>query len=191
MNFLVRAAVSAGQQQVASISRPRFFSSGYACSRFLLAANSRHQPTSYFTRTATFSSSATDESSGSHPDFAPQTKVKLESQSEIFSFIDKAVKDHPVLLFMKGSPGAPRCGFSAQVVRALQAQGVDFSSADVLQNDDLREGVKAYSEWPTIPQLYIKGEFVGGCDVVLEMEKSGDLAEALEGISNDDKGSQS
>ncbi len=115
----------------------------------------------------------------SHPDFAPQSKVTLESSSEVFAFIDKAVKDHKVMLFMKGTPEFPRCGFSAQVVRALKEQGADFSSADVLTSDELREGVKQYTDWPTIPQLYVNGEFVGGCDVVLEMEQSGDLAEVI------------
>ena len=115
----------------------------------------------------------------SHPDFAPQSKVKLDSSSDVFAFIESAVNDHKVMLFMKGTPEFPRCGFSAQVVRALKEQGADFSSADVLASDELREGIKQYTDWPTIPQLYVNGEFVGGCDVVMEMERSGDLADVL------------
>ncbi|MGH6910781.1 MAG: Grx4 family monothiol glutaredoxin, partial [Phenylobacterium sp.] len=77
--------------------------------------------------------------------------------------------------FMKGVPEAPQCGFSAQVVQILDHLGADFVGVNVLQNDLLREGIKAFSDWPTIPQLYVKGEFVGGCDIVREMFQSGEL----------------
>ena len=90
-------------------------------------------------------------------------------------FIAKAVADHPVILFMKGVPDQPRCGFSAAVVQILDQLGVDFVGVDVLQSEALREGIKAFSDWPTIPQLYVKGEFVGGCDIVREMFQAGEL----------------
>ncbi|HEY7900658.1 MAG TPA: Grx4 family monothiol glutaredoxin [Caulobacteraceae bacterium] len=91
------------------------------------------------------------------------------------AFIAKTIADHPVALFMKGTPDQPGCGFSAVVVQILDHLGVEFVGVNVLQNDELRQGVKAYSDWPTIPQLYVKGEFVGGCDIVREMYQSGEL----------------
>jgi monothiol glutaredoxin len=93
----------------------------------------------------------------------------------VHDFIANAVAEHPVVLFMKGVPEAPQCGFSAQVVQILDHLGADFVGVNVLQNDQLREGIKAFSDWPTIPQLYVKGEFVGGCDIVREMFQSGEL----------------
>jgi monothiol glutaredoxin len=93
----------------------------------------------------------------------------------VHDFIAKAVADHPVILFMKGVPEQPRCGFSAVTVQILDHLGVDFTGVDVLQSEALREGVKVFSDWPTIPQLYVKGEFVGGCDIVREMFENGEL----------------
>jgi monothiol glutaredoxin len=90
-------------------------------------------------------------------------------------FISKTIADHPVTLFMKGTPDQPGCGFSAIVVQILDHLGVDFIGVNVLQSDELRQAIKAFSEWPTIPQLYVKGEFVGGCDIVREMFQSGEL----------------
>ncbi|MBO6639514.1 MAG: Grx4 family monothiol glutaredoxin [Roseitalea sp.] len=90
-------------------------------------------------------------------------------------FIDNEVKGNDVVLFMKGTPGFPQCGFSGQVVQILDYLGVDYKGVNVLADDDLREGIKTYSNWPTIPQLYIKGEFVGGCDIVREMFQAGEL----------------
>ena len=85
-----------------------------------------------------------------------------------------------VVLYMKGSPVFPQCGFSAAVVQILTDLGVEFSGIDVLTDPSLREGVKLFSDWPTIPQLYVKGEFVGGCDIVREMHASGELRQLLE-----------
>ncbi len=96
------------------------------------------------------------------------------------AFIAKTVAEHPVVLFMKGVPDQPRCGFSSVVVQVLDHLGVDFVGVDVLQDAALREGVKAYSDWPTIPQLYVKGEFVGGSDIVREMFQSGELKPMLQ-----------
>lgn len=83
------------------------------------------------------------------------------------------------MLYMKGNPSSPMCGFSATVVQVLQQQGVDFSSVNVLDYPMIREGVKKYSEWPTIPQLYVDGEFIGGCDIVTGMHENGELEELL------------
>ena len=89
------------------------------------------------------------------------------------------VQDHPVLLFMKGSPLFPQCGFSSRAVAILNHLGVQFDSVDVLQDQEVRQGIKAFSDWPTIPQLYVKGEFVGGSDIMMEMYESGELAQLL------------
>ena len=89
-------------------------------------------------------------------------------------------KNNEVVLYMKGNPTFPQCGFSSTVVQILKHIGVNFQSYDVLQDEELREGVKKYSNWPTIPQLYVKEEFVGGCDIIREMFESGELKELLE-----------
>ena len=93
--------------------------------------------------------------------------------------IDAEVKGNDVLLFMKGTPQFPMCGFSGQVVQILNHIGVPFKGINVLEDMELREGIKAYSNWPTIPQLYVKGEFVGGCDITREMFQSGELQHML------------
>jgi monothiol glutaredoxin len=97
----------------------------------------------------------------------------------IEQFIDNEVKSNDVVLFMKGTPQFPMCGFSGQVVQILDHLGVSYKGLNVLENDELRNGIKAYSDWPTIPQLYVKGEFVGGCDIVREMFQAGELQELL------------
>jgi monothiol glutaredoxin len=89
--------------------------------------------------------------------------------------IKKVIDSADVVLFMKGNPAAPQCGFSMQVCQILGHVGVEFNSVDVLADGAIREGIKAYSQWPTIPQLYVKGEFVGGCDITREMFQSGEL----------------
>ena len=96
------------------------------------------------------------------------------------AFIAKTLAEHPVVLFMKGVPDQPRCGFSAVVVQVLDHLGVNFVGVDVLQDPALRDGVKTFSDWPTIPQLYVKGEFVGGSDIVREMFQSGELKPMLQ-----------
>ena len=93
----------------------------------------------------------------------------------IEQFIDNEVKTNDVVLFMKGTPQFPQCGFSGQVVQILDHLGVPYKGLNVLDNDDLRNGIKTYSNWPTIPQLYVKGEFVGGCDIIREMYQAGEL----------------
>ena len=101
----------------------------------------------------------------------------------INEWIDGQVKANDVVLFMKGTPAFPQCGFSGQVVQILDYLGVTYSGVNVLESDDLRQGVKDFSNWPTIPQLYVKGEFVGGADIIREMYESGELSELF--ASND------
>jgi monothiol glutaredoxin len=90
-------------------------------------------------------------------------------------FIDNEVKSNDVVLFMKGTPQFPMCGFSGQVVQILDYLGLKYKGIDVLKDDSVRQGIKDYANWPTIPQLYIKGEFIGGCDIVREMFQAGEL----------------
>ena len=112
------------------------------------------------------------------------TDVSAPSSAEVpadpaHAFIGKTIGENPVVLFMKGVPDQPRCGFSSVVVQILDHVGVDFVGVDVLQDSALRDGVKTYSDWPTIPQLYVQGEFVGGSDIVREMFTSGELKTLL------------
>src|SRR5215208_1733949 len=93
----------------------------------------------------------------------------------INQFIDNEVKGNDVVLFMKGTPQFPMCGFSGQVVQILDYLGVPYKGVNVLESQDVRQGIKDYSNWPTIPQLYVKGEFVGGCDIIREMFQAGEL----------------
>src|SRR6201989_2313034 len=105
--------------------------------------------------------------------------TETTTANPVHAFIEKTVTEHPVVLFMKGVPEQPQCGFSAQVVQILDHLGADFVGVNVLQSDHLRDGIKTYSDWPTIPQLYVKGEFVGGCDIVREMFQAGELKTLL------------
>ena len=93
--------------------------------------------------------------------------------------IDGIVKSAPVVLFMKGTPLFPQCGFSSRAVAILEHLGAPFEGVDVLQDQEVRQGIKAYADWPTIPQLYVNGEFVGGSDIMMEMYESGELAELI------------
>jgi monothiol glutaredoxin len=99
--------------------------------------------------------------------------------SDVTKRIQDLVTSNDVVLFMKGVPASPQCGFSAAVVQVLSKLGVQYASVDVLADYGIREGVKAYANWPTIPQLYVKGEFVGGCDIVREMAQNGELKSLL------------
>ena len=104
-------------------------------------------------------------------------------QSNIKDIIDK----NDVVLFMKGTKAQPQCGFSNAVVNTLSFMNIDYKDVNILESDELRQGIKDFTNWPTIPQLYIKGEFIGGCDIILDMHKSGELAEVLDSkkISHD------
>ena len=99
-----------------------------------------------------------------------------DAQARIAEIVAKS----DVLLFMKGSPLFPQCGFSSRAVAILNHLGADFESVDVLQDQGIRQGIKAFSDWPTIPQLYVKGEFIGGSDIMMEMYESGELAQLFE-----------
>jgi len=105
------------------------------------------------------------------------------SDNPVFDQIESEIKANDVVLFMKGTPVFPQCGFSAAVVQALANLGIKFKGVDVLADMNIREGIKRFSNWPTIPQLYVKGEFVGGCDIVREMFQQGELQQLF-----DDKG---
>ncbi|KAJ0176043.1 hypothetical protein K1T71_008217 [Dendrolimus kikuchii] len=96
--------------------------------------------------------------------------------------IDQIVKNNKVVVFMKGVPDAPRCGFSNAVVQIMRMHAVPYESHDVLSDENLRQGIKDYSNWPTIPQVFINGEFVGGCDIMLQMHQSGELVEELKKV---------
>jgi monothiol glutaredoxin len=98
----------------------------------------------------------------------------------VLARIQGDIEQNEVFLYMKGTPMFPQCGFSARVVQILTHVGVPFKSANVLEDAELRDGIKQFSQWPTIPQLYVKGEFVGGCDIVTEMFQSGELETLLE-----------
>lgn len=99
--------------------------------------------------------------------------------SDVKAKIDSVVGDNDVVLFMKGTPLFPQCGFSSRAVAILEHLGVGFEPVDVLQDMDVRQGIKEYSDWPTIPQLYVKGEFVGGSDIMMEMYEAGELGELM------------
>ena len=99
-------------------------------------------------------------------------------------FIGEMVKDNAIVLFMKGSPSMPQCGFSANAAAVLGGYGHDIAHVDVLMDPEVRQGVKDFSNWPTIPQLYVKAEFVGGCDIISEMHESGELADLLAPFQN-------
>ena len=102
------------------------------------------------------------------------------TDNDVNARIDSVVKSSPVVLFMKGTPLFPQCGFSSRAVAILQHLDTEFESVDVLQDQGIRQGIKAYSDWPTIPQLYVRGEFVGGSDIMMEMYESGELKQLLD-----------
>jgi len=103
----------------------------------------------------------------------------MTDRDPVMTRIQNDIDANPVVLYMKGTPVFPQCGFSAQVVQVLSLVGVKFKAFDVLADDQLRQGIKEFSNWPTVPQLYVKGEFVGGCDIVRQMYQSGELVELL------------
>merc|ERR1712046_102408 len=116
--------------------------------------------------------------SSSHSDFAPQSNAK--PADSIMERIQQDFDSDDIVVYMKGIPQAPQCGFSNAVIRVLEAEGVtDFAAYNVLEDPELRQGVKDFSDWPTVPQVYIKGEFVGGCDIMIQMHKDGDLYSPL------------
>jgi len=117
---------------------------------------------------------------GKTPQRSLKPRVKGKIMSGIHDFIANEIKTNDVVLFLKGTPQFPQCGFSGQVVQILDYLGLDYKGVNVLADAEIRQGIKDYSNWPTIPQLYIKGEFVGGCDIVREMFQSGELKTHIE-----------
>lgn len=102
------------------------------------------------------------------------------TENPVFAQITKDISENDVVLYMKGTPTFPQCGFSSVASQILQHLGAEFKSQDILQDQELRQGIKDFSEWPTIPQLYVKGEFIGGCDIMKEMYESGELKQLLQ-----------
>ena len=124
-------------------------------------------------------------SSDSHDDFKSKlNNTGKEGVSDVQKLIQNHVSSHAILLYMKGTPQAPQCGFSQQVVRILHAQGASFDSINVLEHPEVREGIKVFSSWPTVPQLYVGGEFVGGCDILTDMHQSGELEKTLKAVED-------
>lgn len=103
------------------------------------------------------------------------------SNVDVNARIESQLKEHQVLLYMKGTPDFPQCGFSGQTVAALKAVGKPFAYVNIFEDPELREALKTYSNWPTYPQLYVNGELIGGCDIIVDMYNSGELAKLLEG----------
>ncbi len=110
----------------------------------------------------------------------------MTEQNPIREAIEQAITEHPVILFMKGTPEAPACGFSARTVAALQSLDAPFAAVDILPDPRIRQELSALSNWPTIPQLFVEGELVGGCDIVVEMHESGELADLLSAHTSGD-----
>ncbi|GER44654.1 glutaredoxin [Striga asiatica] len=121
-----------------------------------------------------------------HEDFRPSNKVQ-ESASSLNEIVEKDVKENPVMIYMKGVPEHPQCGFSALAVRVLQEYNVPISARNILTNLELKNAVKSYSFWPTFPQIFIKGEFVGGSDIILNMHQTGELKEKLKDVGKQQK----
>eukprot|EP00931_Biecheleriopsis_adriatica_P006351 TRINITY_DN107767_c0_g1_i1.p1 TRINITY_DN107767_c0_g1~~TRINITY_DN107767_c0_g1_i1.p1 ORF type:complete len:171 (+),score=39.85 TRINITY_DN107767_c0_g1_i1:277-789(+) len=116
----------------------------------------------------------------SHPDFAPKSNVAGAEDDKVQKMLKQLVTENKVVLFMKGSPDAPQCGFSRAVAQVLEEESCqDYAYVDVLKYPEVREGVKKFSDWPTVPQLYVQGEFIGGCDIVVQMHKDGELKDTL------------
>ena len=105
----------------------------------------------------------------------------METRDQIFESIAKDIKENRIVLFMKGDKMMPLCGFSGRVVHILNQHGVEFIARDVIAEDELREAIKEFSNWPTLPQLYVDGEFIGGCDIVTQLHETGELETILKG----------
>lgn len=119
-----------------------------------------------------------------HEDFQPTNKL-ASSGISIQDVVEQDVKENPIMIYMKGVPDAPRCGFSALAVRVLKEYGVPISARNILEDFELKNSVKAFSNWPTFPQIFIRGEFIGGSDIILNMHKTGELKEKLQDLTID------
>ncbi|KAM7480377.1 hypothetical protein LguiA_028590 [Lonicera macranthoides] len=121
-----------------------------------------------------------------HEDFRPTNKLESSGLS-LKDIVEKDVKDNPVMIYMKGVPDFPQCGFSSLAVRVLKLYNVPLSSRNILEDPEIKSAVKAFSNWPTFPQIFIKGEFVGGSDIILNMHQTGELKEKIKDIAADSK----
>ena len=110
------------------------------------------------------------------------TRGETMTEQAIMQRIKKEIESNPVTVFMKGTAEQPMCGFSAQVVQILKSYGIPFHTINVLEDDDIRDGIKQYTNWPTIPQIYVKGKFIGGCDITMELHRKGDLGKILKEV---------
>ncbi|CAK9164841.1 unnamed protein product [Ilex paraguariensis] len=124
-----------------------------------------------------------------HEDFKPTNKLD-SSDLSLKEIVEQDVKENPVMIYMKGVPELPRCGFSSLAVRVLKEYNVPLSARNILEDSELKNAVKAFSLWPTFPQIFIKGDFVGGSDIVLNMHQTGELKEKLKGITNNQERSE-
>lgn len=120
-----------------------------------------------------------------HEDFRPTNNLD-SSDITVQDVVRQDVKENPVMIYMKGIPEAPQCGFSALAVKVLQQYGVPIGARNILEHAELKEGIKAFSNWPTFPQIFVKGEFIGGSDIILNMHKSGELKQLLKDDKPDD-----
>ena len=121
------------------------------------------------------------------PKAAPAEPKAPEPVVDTHAFIGGVIKEHPVVLFMKGSPNAPQCGFSANAAGILQTYNTDFHHVNVIADPAIRQGIKEFSNWPTIPQIYVDGEFLGGSDILMQMHQAGELKDLIEAATDADK----
>ncbi|KAE8674084.1 Monothiol glutaredoxin-S1 [Hibiscus syriacus] len=122
-----------------------------------------------------------------HEDFRPTNKVQESAAVSFKGFVEQDVKENPVMIYMKGVPDFPQCGFSSLAVRVLKHYNIPLSARNILEDPELKSAVKAFSHWPTFPQIFIKGEFIGGSDIILNMHQNGELKEKLKDISGNPK----
>ncbi|KAF2323260.1 hypothetical protein P3X46_010899 [Hevea brasiliensis] len=131
-------------------------------------------------------SSTTPSDPDSHEDFRPNNKLESSGIS-LKDIVEQDVKDNPVMIYMKGVPDLPQCGFSALAVRVLKQYNIPLSARDILEDPELKIAVKSFSNWPTFPQIFIKGEFIGGSDIIMNMHQSGELKEKLQDVAANQK----
>ncbi|KAL5708947.1 Monothiol glutaredoxin-S15 [Ranunculus cassubicifolius] len=162
----------------------------------ILLKSIRHLPATHCLRTTVCGSSlhngmrystTTTSDSDTHDDFKPTDKLNTSSLKEL---VEKDVKENPVMIYMKGVPEQPQCGFSSLAVRVLSLYSVRLSARNILENPELKTAVKSFSMWPTFPQIFIKGEFVGGSDIILNMHQNGELKEKLKDLSTEQNESE-
>ncbi|KAI5680824.1 hypothetical protein M9H77_02051 [Catharanthus roseus] len=147
----------------------------------LPTARSSAAASGYLNRSGFLFSTTVPNDPDTHEDFRPTSKVEGSGFS-LKDIVEQDVKENPVMIYMKGVPDLPRCGFSSLAVRVLNEYNVPISARNILENAELKDAVKTFSHWPTFPQIFIKGEFIGGSDIILDMHQSGELKEKLKDI---------